>query len=159
VPGNDGEQNLRNSRVCCEVCTSTQDAWYSYVSRDRSPVKKPGRNALRPVNTGKQLQERILPVYNKLVLDLQEITFAGVLLKNAKHSTQNPQTDGLTNKDWFVSPVVSEKKKRNQLLCLSAHYSHELRPLGKSFLPFKCHGVKLWGEWKTCLQNYQPKLG
>jgi hypothetical protein len=33
-----------------------------------------------------------------------------VLLKNTTNSIQNPQKDEMTDKDWFISPVLNERK-------------------------------------------------
>jgi hypothetical protein len=53
-----GVLKLAKSAVKSALPSRRHTSWR--VSRDRSPVKKPTRNALWPVNTEKQLQERVL---------------------------------------------------------------------------------------------------
>jgi hypothetical protein len=66
------------------------DRWYSWpnnfdwVSRERSPIKNLGRNAVFPVDATNN-SPKDLPVHNKLVLGLHEITLAVLLFKYTRN--------------------------------------------------------------------------
>jgi hypothetical protein len=68
--------------------TSTDTSWLGY-SREWSPVRKPGRNAIFLVVTEKQLHRRIVRLQ-------QEITFSGLLYKYTRNTAYGK------GKDWFI---------------------------------------------------------
>lgn len=61
----------------------------------------------------------------------------------------------MTDKDWFISPVLNEK---SETTCYGAFLLTAASVTGQKFSAFQMSWNATLGEWKACLQNYKPKL-
>lgn len=82
-------RNFKIRHVCSKVWDSlsscVRDTWTfrDWASTEKSPMRKPVRNRVLPMDTGKHLHQRIV-LLQEVNLYLKVITFVGLLFKYAR---------------------------------------------------------------------------
>jgi hypothetical protein len=85
-----------------------------WVSREKSPVKKPERNAVLPVDVGKRLHQRIVRFQQTgSTFTRSHVRRFGVQIFE-EHSVYNPSRVGMLGKDWFISFVGNPPQRNNR---------------------------------------------